>query len=102
MSKTNDKVIRMLASLKGDLQLKFDDMYDSEIDDIIGFVEDSEGEDLEDLMADFDKEDQMDYFRDNKAAGVTWIECSDINAEADLKELLEEFKSRHIMTKIIL
>ena len=102
MSKTNDKVIRMLASLKGDLQLKFDDMYDSEIDDIIGFVEDSEGVDLEDLMADFDKEDQMDYFRDNKAAGVTWIECSDINAEADLKELLEEFKSRHIMTKIIL
>ena len=102
MSKTNDKVIRMLASLKYDLQLKFDDMYDSEIDDIIGFVEDSEGVDLEDLMADFDKEDQMDYFRDNKAAGVTWIECSDINAEADLKELLEEFKSRHIMTKIIL
>ena len=102
MSKTNDKVIRMLASLKGDLQLKFDDMYDSEIDDIIGFVEDSEGVDLEDLMADFDKEDQMDYFRDNIAAGVTWIECSDINAEADLKELLEEFKSRHIMTKIIL
>ena len=102
MSKTNDKVIRMLASLKGDLQLKFDDMYDSEIDDIIGFVEDNEGVDLEDLMADFDKEDQMDYFRDNNAAGVTWIECSDINAEADLKELLEEFKSRHIMTKIIL
>ena len=101
MSKTNDKVIRMLASLKGDLQLKFDDMYDSEIDDIIGFVEDSEGEDLEDLMADFDKEDQMDYFRDNKAAGVTWIECSDINAEADLKELLEEFKQKHILTKII-
>ena len=44
----------------------------------------------------------MEFFRDNKAAGVTWIECSDINAEADLKELLEEFKSRHIMTKIIL
>ena len=101
MSKTNDNVIKMLASLRDDLQLKFDDMYDSEIDEIISFVEDSEGEDLEDLMADFDKEDQMDYFRDNKAAGVIWIECSDINAEADLKELLEEFKQKHILTKII-
>ena len=101
MSKTNDKVIGMLASLKDDLQLKFEDMYDSDIDEIIGFVEDSEGVDLEDLMADFDKEDQMDYFIDNKAAGSVWIECSDINAEADLKELLEEFKQKHILTKII-
>ena len=99
MSKTNDKVIGMLASLKDDLQLKFDDMYDSDIDEIISFVED--GEDLEDLMSDFDKEDQMEFFRDNKAAGAIWIECSDINAEADLKELLEEFKQKHILTKII-
>lgn len=76
-------------------------MYDSDIDEIISFVEDSQGEDLEDLMADFDKEDQMEYFRDIKAAGVIWIECSDINAEADLKELLEEFKQKHILTKII-
>ena len=102
MSKTNDKVIKMLASLRDDLQLKFDDMYDSDIDEIISFVEDSEGEDLEDLMADFDEEDQMEFFRDNKAAGAIWIECSDINAEADLKELLEEFKQKHILTKIIL
>ena len=102
MSKTNDNVIKMLASLRDDLQLKFDDMYDSEIDEIISFVEDSQGVDLGDLISDFDKEDQMDYFRDNKAAGAIWIECSDINAEADLKELLEEFKSRHIMTKIVL
>ena len=101
MSKTNDKVIKMLASLRDDLQLKFDDMYDSDIDEIISFVEDSEGEDLEDLMADFDEEDQMEFFRDNKAAGAIWIECSDINAEADLKELLEEFKQKHILTKII-
>ena len=99
MSKTNDKVIGMLASLKDDLQLKFDDMYDSDIDEIISFVED--GEDLGDLMSDFDKEDQMEFFRDNKAAGAIWIECSDINAEADLKELLEEFKQKHILTKII-
>ena len=101
MSKTNDKVIGMLASLKDDLQLKFDDMYDSDIDEIISFVEDEEGTDLEDLMSDFDKEDQMDYFRDSKAVEVIWIECSDINAEADLKELLEEFKQKHILTKII-
>ena len=101
MSKTNDKVIGMLASLKDDLQLKFEDMYDSDIDEIISFVECSQGEYLEDLMADFDKEDQMDYFIDNKAAGSVWIECSDINAEADLKELLEEFKQKHILTKII-
>lgn len=102
MSKTNDKVLKMLASLKNDLQLKFDDMCDSDIDEIISFVEDSEGEDLEDLMSDFDIEDQMDYFIASKPANAVWIECSDINAEADLKELLEEFKSRHIMTKIIL
>ena len=101
MSKTNDKVIGMLASLKDDLQLKFDDMYDSDIDEIISFVEGSQGEDLGDLMSDFDKEDQMEFFRDNKAAGAIWIECSDINAEADLKELLEEFKQKHILTKII-
>ena len=101
MSKTNDKVIGMLASLKDDLQLKFDDMYDSDIDEIISFVEGSQGEDLGDLMPDFDKEDQMEFFRDNKAAGAIWIECSDINAEADLKELLEEFKQKHILTKII-
>ena len=100
MSKTNDKVVRMLASLKNDLQLDFDDMYDSDIDEIIGFIEDEEGIDLEDSMSDFDKEDQMEYFRDNIAAGVIWIECSDINAEADLKELLEEFKQKHILTKI--
>ena len=101
MSKTNDNVIKMLASLRDDLQLKFDDMYDSEIYEIISFVGDSQGEDLEDLMSDFDKEDQMEFFRDNKAAGAIWIECSDINAEADLKELLEEFKQKHILTKII-
>ena len=101
MSKTNDNVIKMLASLRDDLQLKFDDMYDSEIYEIISFVGDSQGEDLEDLMSDFDKEDQMEFFRDNKAAGDIWIECSDINAEADLKELLEEFKQKHILTKII-
>ena len=101
MSKSNDKVIKMLASLKDDLQLKFDDMYDSDIDEIISFVEDEEGTDLEDLMSDFDKEDQMEFFRYNKAAGAIWIECSDINAEADLKELLEEFKQKHILTKII-
>ena len=101
MSKTNDNVIKMLASLRDDLQLKFDDMYDSDIYEIISFVEDSQGDYLEDLMSDFDKEDQMDYFRDNKAAGSVWIECSDINAEADLKELLEEFKHKHILTKII-
>ena len=101
MSKTNDKVIRMLASLKNDLQLNFDDMYDSDIDEIIGFIEDEEGTDLEDSMSDFDKEDHMEYFIGNKAAGAIWIECSDINAEADLKELLEEFKQKHILTKII-
>ena len=101
MSKTNDNVIKMLASLRDVLQLKFDDMCDSDIDEIISFVEDSEGADLEDLMSDFDKEDQMDYFRDSKPANVVWIECSDINAEADLKELLEEFKQKHILTKII-
>ena len=101
MSKTNGIVIEMLTSLKDDLQLKFDDMYDADIDVIISFVECSQGEDLEDLMADFDKEDQMEYFRDNKAAGAIWVECSGINAEADLKELLEEFKQKHILTKII-
>ena len=91
----------MLASHKEDLQIGFEDMYDSDIDEIISFVEDSEGEDLEDLMSDFDIEDQMDYFRDSKPVNVVWIECSDINAEADLKELLEEFKQKHILTKII-
>jgi len=69
--------------------------------EVFYFIDDEEGTDLEDLMSDFDKEDQMEYFRDNKAAGVIWIECSDINAEADLKELLEEFKQKHILTKII-
>lgn len=91
----------MLVSHKEDLQIGFEDMYDSDIDEIISFVEDSQGEDLEDLMSDFDKEDQMEYFRDNKAAGAIWIECSDINAEADFKKLLEEFKQKHILTKII-
>lgn len=101
MSKTNDNVIKMLASLRDDLQISFEDQYDTDLNEIISFVEDSEGADLEDLMADFDKEDQMEFFRDSKPANVVWIECSDINAEADLKELLEEFKQKHILTKII-
>ena len=101
MSKTNEKVIKMLVSLRESIQLAQGEMYDLDIDEIISFVEDSEGADLEDLMADFDKEDQMEFFRDSKPANVVWIECSDINAEADLKELLEEFKQKHILTKII-
>ena len=100
MSKTNDNVIKMLTSLKDDLQIGFEDMYDSDIDEIISFVEDSQGKDLEDSMSDFDKEDQMEYFTDNMPAGAILIACSDINAEVDLKELLGEFKQKHILTKI--
>ena len=99
MSKFTDKLKEKIRGLSGLVSTEF---IEEGCQDIISFVECSQGEDLEDLMADFDKEDQMDYFRDIKAAGVTWIECSDINAEADLKELLEEFKQKHIMTKIVL
>ena len=98
MSKFTDKLKEKIRGLSGLVSTEF---IEEGCQEIISFVEDSQGEDLEDLMADFDKEDQMDYFRDNKAAGSVWIECSDINAEADLKELLEEFKQKHILTKII-
>lgn len=100
MSKFTDKLKEKIRHALGVGDLDVEEMETADAE-VFYSIDDLEGTDLEDLMSDFDIEDQMDYFRDNKAAGAIWIECSDINAEADLKELLEEFKQKHILTKII-
>ena len=100
MSKFTDKLKEKIRYALGVEDMDVEEMEKADAE-VFHFIDDEEGTDLEDLMSDFDIEDQMDYFRDYKAAGAILIECSDINAEADLKELLEEFKQKHILTKII-
>ena len=100
MSKFTDKLKEKIRHALGVGDMDVEEMETADAE-VFYFIDDQEGKDLWDLISDFDKEDQMDYFRDNISEGAIWIECSDINAEADLKELLEGFKQKHILTKII-
>lgn len=71
-----------------------------EIEDIRYWIDDVVGTDLEDVLSDFEQEDIKEQIVDFIPEGHRLVELPDINAEADFEELLQEFKSKHILTKI--
>lgn len=73
-------------------------MYD--ISELYEWVDDEMGTDLEDILSDFGDEDIKDQLRDIVPQNMRIIELSDINAESDFDELMQDFKRKHMLTKI--
>ena len=99
MSNFLNSLNRKLLALKN---VVLDEKLDEEIEDIRSWVDDEEGTDLEDVLSDFDEVDIIsNFFDDHLPSDHRVIILSDINAEADFDEIMEGFKQKHILTKII-
>lgn len=96
MSKFIDSLNKKLKALK---DIVLDAELDESIEEILSWVEDEQGTDLDDLITDFDQEDFREAISSHEL-NFRVIKLADINAEADFEDLLQEFKQKYILTEI--
>ena len=96
MSKFIDSLNKKLKALK---DIVLDAELDESIEELLSWVEDEQGTDLDDLITDFDQDDFREAISSHEL-NYRVIKLSDINAEADFEDLLQEFKQKYILTEI--
>lgn len=71
------------------------------LNDLYKWVNDKEGEDLEDVLSDYSEAEKLEYFRNNKSPNLVLIEVPNIAAESELAEVLNKFKCKYALTEIL-
>lgn len=75
--------------------------HSQEVQEIIDWLEDEWAQDADDILKDFETEQIGEFWEDHiKTTGSRHVTLSDINAESEFDELMESFKSKHILTII--
>lgn len=100
MSKFNDTLLGKIEEIINLLPPE-EDYVKGELKDVMAWVEEKEGTDLEDLVSDFDDWDAMQALTALRPKTYRIIEVDNIQAEAELDELLQTFKQKHLLTEII-
>ena len=100
MSKFIDTLIQKIETLK--IYLADEELSDAalRVADIIEWVDDEQGIDLDDALSDFEEIDIYYNFTFRKTKNIRVVELDSINAEADFDDLMQDFKQKYTLTEI--